>query len=711
MYLEKPFKLNSPFKPSGDQPYAIERLTAGVQSDLKHQTLLGATGTGKTFSMANIINNVQKPTLILAHNKTLAAQLFTEFREFFPENAVSYFISYYDYYQPEAYVPRRDLYIEKDAGINETIERYRNAATQSLLTRKDVILIASVSCIYGLGNPQDYQDLAREVVVGETYERNKFIRHLIEMQYERSEFDFFTGQFRVRGDVIDINTAAEEESVRIEYFGDDVERISIINTITGEVIENPESVIIFPAKQYVAPYERLKNSFSKIREDMEKEVAAFQAKGKDIEAMRLRQRVNFDLEMLEETGYAKGIENYSRYIDGRPPGTAPATLLDYFPDDWLMFIDESHITVPQVRAMFHGDLSRKQNLVDYGFRLRSALDNRPLKFNEFNERVNQLIYVSATPADYELNLAKQEVSKHPLPQFDDYNGVVEQIIRPTGLLDPIVELRPSLPEEFENLTREIYEKGYDDMPVLQSNTWSETQVPNLIKEIKQTIKKGNRVLVTTLTKRMSEELTTFLQGEDINVQYIHSDIDALERVEILRSLRLGKYDVVVGINLLREGLDLPEVELVAILDADKEGFLRSETSLIQTIGRAARHQDGRVIMYAGRITGSMQRAIDETRRRRQVQHEYNQKHGIVPTSIKKKISEEFMQSDDEQGDEKKQNKKKRDIYAKAESYKVMSKKEKKQFVKEVELQMQLQADLLEFEEAAKLRDLLDELKG
>ncbi|MEI6887428.1 MAG: excinuclease ABC subunit UvrB, partial [bacterium] len=606
------FKLTSKFKPAGDQVKAIEYLTKGIESGVKHQTLLGATGTGKTFTMANIIQNVGKTTLVLAHNKTLAAQLFGEFKEFFPDNAVRYFVSYYDYYQPEAYVPQRDLFIEKEAQINKDIEKYRNASTQSLLSRKDTIIIASVSCIYGLGDPDDYMELTRVFKVGEKYMRDKILTQLNDLQYQRNSYDFEPGTFRVRGEIIDIYLASEDHAAKLEFFGDILEKISIVNPITAKVVDTPSEVKIFPAKQFVTPFEKLKTAMPQIQKELKERIDYFNSKGRILEAKRIEQRVNFDLEMLREVGYVSGIENYSRIISGKQKGEPPSTLLDYFPKDWLLIVDESHVSIPQVGGMYHGDRARKENLVDYGFRLPSALDNRPLKFDEFNKRIDQAIYVSATPAEYELNLSKQSVEeklkenivnkqKGNLPE--DYTGLVEQIIRPTGLLDPIVDIRPAFSENAESLYLKLKEHSLltKDMLVTkkfekQENIVFKGQIDDLISEILKTIKNKQRVLVTTLTKRMSEELTNYLKEKDVKVEYLHSDREAIERIEILNSLRKGVFDVVVGINLLREGLDLPEVSLVAILDADKEGFLRSQTSLIQTMGRAARHSEGRVIM-------------------------------------------------------------------------------------------------------------------
>src|SRR5579884_3394341 len=589
------FKLNSKFKPTGDQPTAIRQLTDGLNDGLKHQTLLGVTGSGKTFSVANIVNEVQRPTLVLSHNKTLAAQLYNEFKNFFPSNAVHYFVSYFDYYQPEAYIPRSDTYIEKDSQINEEIDRLRHAATDALLSRRDVIIVASVSCIYGIGSVEDYSGLSIPVKVGERKVRDKFLRQLTDIQYQRNDLDFHRSTFRVRGDVVDVFPAGEELAYRIEFFGDEVERVTKVDPLTGEILAKPDSYKIFPGSHYVTPEAKLKIALGQIEQELAQRLSLFKKEGKLLEAQRLEQRTRFDLEMLEETGFVKGIENYSRYLTNRAPGEQPATLLDYFPDNYLMLIDESHMTIPQVRGMYNGDRARKEVLVEHGFRLPSALDNRPLTFTEFEKHLNQTIYVSATPAEYEL-------SRSPQP--------VQQVIRPTGLLDPQIEVRPI-----------------------------EGQIDDLINEIRATVEKHQRVLVTTLTKRMSEDLAEYLGEINVKVAYLHSDIDTLERSDILRDLRLGVYDVLVGINLLREGLDLPEVSLVAILDADKEGFLRSEQALIQTVGRAARHQEGRVIMYADHETGSMQKTISETERRREIQEVYNKEHGITPTSISREVGE------------------------------------------------------------------------
>ncbi len=664
------FHLVSDFQPTGDQPTAIERLTAGLRAGYRHQTLLGATGTGKTFVMGKVIEAVQRPTLVMAHNKTLAAQLYAEFRDFFPDNAVEYFVSYYDYYQPEAYLPRTDTYIEKDAQINDEIDRLRLAATTSLLSRRDVIIVASVSAIYGLGNPEDYGKVVLKMALGQVKRRNLLLRHLVDIHYNRNDVHLQPGTFRVRGDTLEIMPAYGTTAFRIEFWGDEIERMTEVDPLTGEVLRTLEELEIYPAKHFITPQDKLDEAIADIEQEMLAQVKAFEAQGKLLEAQRIQQRVNYDLEMLREVGYCSGVENYSRPLSRRPPGSRPWTLLDYFPDDFLLFIDESHMTVPQIRGMYRGDRSRKQVLVDHGFRLPSALDNRPLRFEEFDELLHQVIYVSATPGPYERQVSEQ---------------IVEQIIRPTGLLDPTIQVRPT-----------------------------EGQVDDLVKELNQRIAKGQRALLTTLTKRMAEDLADYLAELNFRVHYLHSEVHTIERVEILRDLRLGVYDVVVGINLLREGLDLPEVSLVAILDADKEGFLRSETALIQTIGRAARHVEGTVIMYADIITDSMRRAIDETNRRRRIQEAYNRAHGIEPQSIIKAVRDITQRVAEE-----------RAVTALAEpgptysvgaggeripSLTALPRPERIRLIDALEKQMHEAAQHLEFEQAAVLRDQIMELR-
>ncbi|HHU31480.1 MAG: excinuclease ABC subunit UvrB [Zhaonellaceae bacterium] len=654
-----PFQLKSEFKPTGDQPKAIEQLTKGLTAGYKHQTLLGVTGSGKTFTMANVIQQVQKPTLVMAPNKTLAAQLCSEFREFFPDNAVEYFVSYYDYYQPEAYIPQTDTYIEKDSSVNEEIDKLRHSATAALFEREDVIIVASVSCIYGLGSPEDYRDLMLSLREGQEYDRDGILRKLVDIQYSRNDFDFHRGTFRVRGDVVEIIPAASsEKAIRVEMFGDEVERILEIDTLTGEVLGRRKHVAIFPASHYVTEAEKMERAIANIEIELEERLKELRVQDKLLEAQRLEQRTRYDIEMMREVGFCQGIENYSRHLVGRQKGEPPYTLFDYFPKDFLLIIDESHVTVPQIGGMYAGDMSRKTMLVEHGFRLPSALDNRPLKFTEFESKLNQVIYVSATPGPYELEHSSQ---------------VVEQIIRPTGLIDPEIEVRPV--------------KG---------------QIDDLLGEINLRVKKNQRVLVTTLTKRMAEDLTDYFKEMGVKVRYLHSDIGALERMQIIRELRLGEFDVLVGINLLREGLDLPEVSLVAILDADKEGFLRSERSLIQTIGRAARNVEGKVLMYADRITDSMGRAISETNRRRSLQQEYNLKHGIVPQTIKKSVRDplEITYAAEDKAEYKTQTKLDK-----------MTKSELRKLVEQLEKDMRQAARELEFERAAELRDMMMELKA
>ena len=651
-----PFRLASNYQPAGDQPAAIEKLVAGLKRGDHEQTLLGVTGSGKTFTMANIVQQLQRPTLILSHNKTLAAQLYGEFRQFFPDNAVQYFVSYYDYYQPEAYVARSDTYIEKDSSINEEIDRLRHAATMSLLTRRDVLIVASVSCIYGLGNVSDYTAMTVDLQVGETRKRDKFLRQLNDIQYNRNDLSFERATFRVRGDTVDIWPVGEEIAYRLEFFGDEIERIRKLDPFTGELGESQDGLKIFPGKHYVTPGEKLQKAVIKIGEELDWRVGQLEADGRSLEAQRLKQRTKFDMEMMGETGFVSGIENYSRYLSDREEGEQPATLLDYFPDDFLLFVDESHITLPQVRGMFNGDRARKTTLVDYGFRLPSALDNRPLKYAEFERHINQAVYVSATPAELELSRSTQ---------------VVQQVIRPTGLLDPQIEVRP-IPG----------------------------QIDDLIAEIRTTIAKGQRTLVTTLTKRMAEDLTEYLSELGIKVQYLHSEVQTLDRLDILQDLRSGVYDVLVGINLLREGLDLPEVSLVAIMDADKEGFLRGEAALIQTIGRAARHVEGHVVMYADKVTRSMQVAIDTTNARREVQAQYNTEHGITPAGIQKAMAERMRAEQEAEVADV------REIRPEQ-----IPLEERERLIKELQVQMRLASENLQFEKAAVLRDQISELKG
>jgi len=662
------FKLQAPFVPTGDQPEAIRQLVEGVQKGMRHQVLLGATGTGKTYTVASVIQQLQKPALIMAHNKTLAAQLYSEFREFFPENAVEYFVSYYDYYQPEAYVPRNDLFIEKETQINEEIERLRLAATTSLMSRRDVIIVASVSCIYGLGSPEEFVRGAVKLQVGEIYRRNALMRQLIEGQYQRNDMELRPGTFRVRGDTLELIPAyLDKRGVRVSFFGDEVERIMEFNPLTGEIYSEPDQVEIYPAKHYITQEEKLKEAIVDIESELNERIANFKANDKLLEAQRIEQRTRYDLEMLKEVGYCSGVENYSRHLDRRDPGTHPWTLIDFLPSDYLLILDESHMTVPQCRGMYNGDRSRKETLVEYGFRLPSALDNRPLKFTEFEKVMGSTIYTSATPGPYEMEHAEQ---------------VVEQIIRPTGLVDPEVEVRPT--------------KG---------------QVDDLVKEIRLRVENGERVLVTTLTKRMAEDLADYLMELGLKVHYLHSEVETLERVGILRDLRLGVFDVIVGINLLREGLDLPEVSLVAILDADKEGFLRSGTALIQTTGRAARHINGRVIMYADRITDSMRFAIDETNRRRAKQVKFNQKHGITPVSISKAIRDITDSLSIEARDSARSLGESKAEYRAGKHADTVSRRELERVISELEKQMKEAAKNLEFEKAAAMRDEMYELKA
>lgn len=657
--MKDQFELVSKYSPQGDQPAAIAELVQGIRENKKHQTLLGATGTGKTFTISNVIKEINKPTLVIAHNKTLAGQLYSEFKEFFPNNAVEYFVSYYDYYQPEAYVPQTDTFIEKDASINDEIDKLRHSATSSLFERKDVIIIASVSCIYGLGNPEEYRDMVVSLRTGMEIERNKLLHRLVDVQYERNDIDFKRGTFRVRGDVVEIfPVSRDEHCMRIEFFGDEIDRIREVDALTGEIIGERDHVAIFPASHFVTREEKLRIAIENIEKELEERLEVLRAEEKLLEAQRLEQRTRYDLEMMREMGFCSGIENYSRHLTLRPAGATPYTLLDYFPEDFLIVVDESHVTLPQIRGMFNGDQARKQVLVDHGFRLPSAMDNRPLTFPEFEKHVHHAVFVSATPGPYELEHTPE---------------MVQQIIRPTGLLDPTIDVRPI-----------------------------EGQIDDLIGEIHERAKRNERVLITTLTKKMSEDLTDYLKEIGIKVQYLHSEVKTLERIEIIRELRLGKYDVLIGINLLREGIDIPEVSLVAILDADKEGFLRSERSLIQTIGRAARNERGHVIMYADKMTNSMELAIGETKRRRAIQEEYNAKHGITPQTIQKEIRDVIRATIAAEEQE---------AYNPAEGLKKLSKKDREQVILNMEKEMKEAAKSLNFERAAELRDLILELKA